>query len=67
MHVPTFVAHVADAKEVDGSVAFAHYHAVVDFILRDAGVDCDVEGAEGVFGGAVEVGAFGGLADSLYK
>lgn len=37
---PAFVAHVAGAEEVDGAVAFAEDHAVVDLAVRggDGGV-----------------------------
>ncbi len=39
LDVPTFVAHVADGEEVDGSVAFAHHDAVVNVTGCDGSVD----------------------------
>jgi hypothetical protein len=43
MHVPSFVAHVANGEKIDCTVAFAEDYPMIDIVLCKACVDRDIQ------------------------
>lgn len=70
LELPSFSTHIPIAEEWDGPVAFAHDHAVVDHGVsacwcRKACVNGHIDLAQRVLILAVEIAAFGRLADAI--